>query len=200
MVLRVGLTGGIGSGKSTVAALLARHGAHIIDADAIARASTAPGGAAIAQVRTTFGTDLLTAEGALDRKKMRELIFADATARARLEEVIHPLVRTEMYQQALSASLRGESCILFDIPLLVESGHWRKLLDQVLVVDCSQQTQIERVMHRDGLSAVEIQRILVSQASRQSRLRIADLVLFNDAISVKQLAHQVGQIAAEFGL
>ena len=105
-----------------------------------------------------------------------------------------------MCQQAQWGSQRGESCIVFDIPLLVESGYWRKLLDRVLVVDCSQQTQIERVMHRDGLSAVEIQRILASQASRQCRLRIADLVLFNDGISVKQLADQVGQIAAEFGL
>jgi dephospho-CoA kinase len=197
---RLGLTGGMGSGKSTVAALLARQGAHLIDADAIARANTGPNAAAIGPLRAAFGSTFFTLTGALDRQKMRALIYANAPAKSQLEAIIHPLVQAQISQQAQLAQNQGARCIVFDIPLLLESGHWRKLLDRIVVVDCMEQTQIARVTQRDGLSPAEVRRILDSQASRASRLRIADLVLFNDGISAQHLADKVQQIAAKFGL
>ncbi|WP_310339868.1 dephospho-CoA kinase [Rhodoferax saidenbachensis] len=198
--LRLGLTGGIGSGKSTVAALLASLGATVIDADALARATTAPDGAAIAQIRTTFGPSMLTPEGALDRERMRQLVFADSSARARLEAIVHPLVGQAIGQATQTANTAGATLIVYDIPLLVESAHWRHDLPRVLVVDCSPQTQIQRVMTRSGLSEVEVTRIMAAQAPRAPRLRAADIVVFNDGISLAELAQQVQQIGQQFGL
>ena len=197
---RLGLTGGMGSGKSTVADLLACQGTHIIDADAIARASTGPHGIAIAPLRAAFGAHFLTADGALDRPKMRDLIYTNPSAKARLEAIVHPIVQVEMSQQAQVAQNKGARCIVFDIPLLQESGHWRRLLDQILVVDCLESTQVNRITQRDGLSPVEVQRILSCQASRSDRLRIADLVVFNDGVSRAHLAELVREISAKFGL
>lgn len=199
-VLRIGLTGGIGSGKSTVAAMLAGHGAAVIDADAISRQTTATGGAAIDALRDAFGPEFITHEGALDRTRMRELVFAQPEARRRLESIVHPLVGQETARQMLAAQAAGHRCIVFDVPLLAESAHWRQRLDQVLVVDCTPQVQVARTMQRSGLTREVVEKIMASQTSRAARLRVADLVIFNDTLTLEQLAWEVRQIADSFGL
>jgi dephospho-CoA kinase len=200
VALRLGLTGGIGSGKSTVAALLANQGAAVIDADALARAATAAHGAAIPQIVATFGAAILTQDGALDREQMRQLAFSDPAAKRQLEAIVHPWVGQHIAQATEAAHAANAPCIVYDIPLLVESAHWRRNLPRVLVVDCSPATQIQRVRARNGLSEAEVIRIIAAQASRPQRLRAADLVLFNDGISLTELAHQVQQIGQQFGL
>lgn len=199
-VTRLGLTGGIGSGKSTVAQMLADLGAAVVDADAISRQTTALGGAAIEPIRQAFGPDFITAAGALDRERMRSLAFSDPDARRRLEQIIHPLVGQETRRQAQVATEAGHRCIVFDIPLLVESAHWRRMLDQVLVLDCSPETQISRVMQRSGLSRPEVEKILASQAGRSARLHAADVVICNDGASLPELGDLVRQLAQRFGL
>lgn len=199
-VVRLGLTGGIGSGKSTVAGLLAERGAAVIDADAISRQTTASGGQAIDAVRQAFGPEFITPEGALDRERMRALAFSDPSARRRLEQIVHPLVGLETRRQAQAASIAGHRCIVFDIPLLVESAHWRAQLDQVLVLDCSPPTQIERVMRRSGLSRGEVENIIAHQASRLQRLHAADHVVCNDNLSMPELARLIGLLSSRFGL
>lgn len=199
-ITRLGLTGGIGSGKSTVAAMLARHGAAVIDADAISRQTTATGGAAIEAVRQTFGPEFITPDGALDRDRMRERVFRDPSARRHLELIVHPLVGLETARQTQAAIATGRHCIVFDVPLLVESGHWRARLDQVLVVDCRPERQIERTMQRSGLTRAAVMDIMASQASREARLRAADMVLCNDVLSLQELDQEVQQIAGRFGL
>ncbi len=198
--IRLGLTGGIGSGKSTVAALLASHGAAVIDADAISRQTTASGGAAIETIRQIFGAAFITPAGALDRERMRAHVFQDPSARQQLEQIIHPLVGQETERQAQAALTAGCRCIVFDIPLLVESGHWRARLDQVLVVDCRTETQIARTMQRSDLSRDAVVAIITSQARRAQRLSAADLVLYNDGLTLEQLAQEVRQLARRFGL
>ena len=198
--LRLGLTGGIGSGKSTVAQLLAGLGAGVIDADAISRATTAAGGAAIPLIQEQFGAAFLGADGALDRERMRRHVFADPQAKVLLEAIIHPLVGQQIAAQAKAHTDAGKTCLVFDIPLLVESGHWRKKLQRVLVVDCSPTTQVSRVIARSGLAADEVQKIIAAQASRARRLSAADLVLFNDGLSLQELAAQVKRIGRQFGL
>lgn len=199
-VLRIGLTGGIGSGKSTVAVMLAGHGAAVIDADAISRQTTAPGGAAMEQLRREFGANFITADGALDRARMRELVFAQPEARRRLEAIIHPLVGQETARQTQAAQVAGHRCIVFDVPLLAESAHWRQRVDRVLVVDCTPQVQVARTMLRSGLTEAAIEDIMASQTSREARLRVADLVIFNNTLSLSELAEEVRQIALCFGL
>lgn len=199
-VLRLGLTGGIGSGKSTLARLLAQRGATLVDADAIARQMTAPGGLAMALIASVFGPEFITSSGALDRRKMRALAYADSAARERLEAIIHPLVAQETQRQAALAAVQGCSCIVFDIPLLVESTRWRRQLDLVLVVDCAPETQISRVMARDRLTRQDIERIMATQSTRQQRLAAADVVIFNQGLSLDELTDQVAQIAPRFGL
>ncbi len=199
-MLRLGLTGGIGSGKSTVAALLAQQGACVIDADAISRAATAPAGLAIAAISTRFGPEFITTEGALDRERMRRLVFTDPQAKAQLESIVHPLVGQEIARQTQAAQAAGHACTVFDIPLLVESTHWRQNFDRVFVVDCSRETQIARVAARNGLDTAEIEKILAAQSSRAQRLRAADLVLFNDGITLDELGVLARQIGAQFGL
>lgn len=199
-VVRLGLTGGIGSGKSTVAACLANLGAAVVDADAIARAATAAGGAAIAPIRATFGNKMITPEGALDRQEMRSLVFADASARQRLEAIVHPLVGLETQRQADDAMATGHRCLVFDVPLLVESPHWRKRVDQVLVVDCSEPTQISRVVARNQLDPEAVRAIMQAQSPRLRRLQAADAVIWNDGISLTDLRTQVAALAATFGL
>ena len=174
MALRLGLTGGIGSGKSTVAGLLAELGAAIIDADAISRATTGPGGLAIASLATEFGADFITDDQALDRDKMRTLAYADANARKRLEAIVHPLVGLEIIRQTELAVQSGNRCIVFDIPLLVESPNWRPKLAQVLVVDCTTELQIQRVMARNAMNREAVERIIQSQATRLARVKAAD--------------------------
>ena len=198
--VRLGLTGGIGSGKSTVAHLLAERGAAVVDADAIARELTAPGGPAIPLIAADFGLDFITSAGAMDREKMRALAFFDASARQRLEAIIHPLVRQETQRQALLAASQGHPCIVFDVPLLVESTTWREKLDWVLVVDCTPATQIRRVMARSALTRADVEKIMATQASRAQRLGAADAVIFNDSLSLVALAAEVDEVAGHFGL
>ena len=200
-IWRLGLTGGIGSGKSTVAGMLAELGAAVIDADAISRSLTAVGGRALPAVRAQFGADMIGPDGAMDRQAMRERVFSDPQARQRLEAIIHPLVGQITREQSEAALQAGARCLVHDVPLLVESGtRWRSQLDRVLVVDCDHQTQTERVAARSGLSIQEIDRIIAQQASRAQRLACADLVLFNQGLSLSQLRAQVREIGAGFGL
>jgi dephospho-CoA kinase len=198
--IRLGLTGGIGSGKSTVAQMLAGFGAAVVDADAISRAVTAPGGAAIGALKAAFGVGMVSPEGGLDRDAMREMVFADPTARRRLEDIVHPLVGEAIAAQTEAALEAGARCVVFDIPLLVESGRWRRALDRVLVVDCQEDTQCARVAARSALTPLAVRQIVAAQAPRLTRLAAADYVIFNDGISIEQLGGTVGQLAPEFGL
>ncbi len=200
MAARIGLTGGIGSGKSTVLAMLQALGAAAVDADAISRATTAAGGAAIPAIRERFGAEFVTPDGALDRTRMRERAYAHPQARRELEEIIHPLVGEEVARQVDAALAAGARCIVFDIPLLVESGRWRQQVDRVLVVDCSPETQVERVVARSGLSPDEVRAIIAAQAPRALRLAAADLVICNEGLTLEALRNEVEQAARSFGL
>lgn len=195
--LRLGLTGGIGSGKSTVAQMLQAHGATVIDADAIARACTAPGGAAIAPIAEHFGANFITTQGALDREQMRALVFEQPSARQALEAIVHPLIGAEIRRQSEAVTTR---CTVFDIPLLVESPRWRPQLDRVLVVDCLPATQRARVRARSGWDDETINAAMRSQASRAGRLAGADACIFNDGLSLAQLQGLVARVAEAFGL
>ena len=200
-VQRIGLTGGIGSGKSTVAGLLADCGAVVIDADVISRQVTAPGGAAMAAIAAQFGAQAITADGAMDRDAMRALVFDDPAARLRLEAIIHPLVSAETARQSALAEHAGSRCIVFDIPLLVESGRWRRQLDNVLVVDCEEETQVARVVARHaGWTAQAVQKVIAGQASRAARCAAADTCIYNDGLSLQALRLVVTQAAQRFGL
>lgn len=196
-ILRLGLTGGIGSGKSTVARLLQERGATVIDADAISRACTLEGGAAIPAIAQTFGQEFIAPDGALDRPRMRDHVFAHPEARQALEAIVHPLVRAEIRQQAAASR---SPCLVFDVPLLVESPEWRHQLDRVLVVDCSEETQIRRVTERNGWDHSTIEAVLRSQSPRARRLVAADTVIFNDGYQIEPLQRLVGLLADEFGL
>lgn len=186
----IGLTGGIGSGKSTVAELFARHGAAIIDTDVIARRLVEPGTPALAEIRAAFSDAIVDADGRLDRTALRERVFADAAARKRLEAILHPRIRVEV-ERAL-ADVRAPY-VLIVIPLLVETGGYRDLLDRVLVVDCPESLQIARVMARNGLSRDAVDAIMASQASRAERLAAADDVIEN-AGSSPALARAVADL------
>jgi dephospho-CoA kinase len=176
---RIGLTGGIGSGKSTVAAILVQLGAVLIDTDAIARELTAPGGAALPDLAQAFGPSIIDAAGALDRAQMRALVFADAAQRRRLEGVLHPLIGAECDRRALAAA---QHPLVFDVPLLAEAGaRWRSRVDRVLVVDCSEATQLQRVMQRSGWPEATVRSVIAQQAPRAQRRAVADAVIDNDA-------------------
>ena len=202
-MLRLGLTGGIGSGKSTVAQMLAGHGATLIDADAISRATTAAGGAAIEQIAAQFGFDAINADGAMNRNVMRQRVFDDPAVKKQLEAIIHPLVSQESARQAGLAGQAGSAWVVFDIPLLVESKRWRQQLDKVLVVDCEEATQISRVMAREttkidnntGWTQEAVEKVIAQQASRAQRRAAADWVIYNDGLSLARLAEQVQKIA-----
>ncbi|WP_010462017.1 dephospho-CoA kinase [Acidovorax radicis] len=199
--LRLGLTGGIGSGKSTVGSMLISLGASLIDADQLARDVTGPHGAAMDAIRETFGADFVDATGALDRARMRVLAFSHPEARAQLEGIVHPLVTLHSNTLAQQAMDHGHALIVFDIPLLAESSRWARRLDAVVVVDCSAETQIERVMQRNGLTREVVQGIIASQASRAARRAVADAVIANDKdCSMEDLHAQTRQVAALFGL
>lgn len=186
--LRVGLTGGIGSGKSTVAAELVRCGALLVDTDAIARSLTLPGGAAMPAIAETFGAGLIAADGSLDRARMRALAFADSGAKLRLEAILHPLIGDEARRQAQAAA--GQP-VVFDVPLLTESGRWRARVHRLLVVDCSVQAQVQRVAQRPGWSEDAARSVIAQQAPRERRRAIADAVIHNEGITLAQLAAEV---------
>jgi dephospho-CoA kinase len=175
----VAITGGIGSGKSAVADAFARRGIEVIDTDAIAHALTAPRGTAIEALRKKFGDEIITPEGALDRAKMRARAFSDPAARRELEAVLHPLIRAESVRRVAAS---GSPYVVLVVPLLVESGVSRYEIQRVLVVDCEEDRQVERVIARSGLAAGEVRRIMRSQASRAERLRLADDVIENDGV------------------
>jgi dephospho-CoA kinase len=185
--LLVGLTGGIGSGKSTVAAILQGFGATIVDADAISRGTTAAGGSAIAAIRAAFGDALVDSNGALDRAKMRDLVFFDVQAKKKLESIVHPLIKQEMVRQIEAAT---SSLVVLDLPLLAENtsfSGWRAKLDVVYVVDCLPETQVKRVMIRNNMVPEQVKAVMANQASRQDRLAIADVVITNENLTLDEL-------------
>lgn len=190
---KIGLTGGIGSGKSTVTKLLENLGVVIIDADKISRASTASGGEAIEAIRVAFGDAMIDDTGALDRAKMRELVFQEADARQRLEAIVHPIIQAHMRIQAEQAT---SAYVVYDIPLLIESvERYRPQFKRICVVDCDEETQISRVQSRSQLTVDEIRRIIASQASRVDRLVHADDVIHNGVgIDLAELQRQVHQM------
>jgi dephospho-CoA kinase len=192
--MQIGLTGGIGSGKSTVARQLERLGALLVDTDAIARELTLPGGAAIGAVAAAFGPDAIDASGALDRARMRTLAFADPSARRRLEAILHPLIGAEATRRAAGAA----GTVVFDVPLLVESGRWRARVDKILVVDCSEATQAERVAARPGWSREAALAVIAQQAPRPLRRASADAVIHNDGISLASLDGHVQSLWSQW--
>jgi len=189
--LHLGLTGGIGSGKSTVASLLQGLGAAVIDADAIARNVTAPEGAAMPEIARQFGDAFVQADGALDRARMRALVFADPSAKQRLEGIVHPCVGEETRRQTQAALQQGHALLVFDVPLLVESKRWRQQVQRVLVIDCEPATQIQRVVARSGLAADEVARIIAVQSPRAVRLAAADWVIYNEGLDLPALREEV---------
>lgn len=191
---RIGLTGGIGSGKSTLAQLLVARGVALIDADAVSRQLTAAGGAAMPDIKREFGPAYIAADGSLARDRMRELVFAQPEARLRLQALLHPRILSALLEQESLLINQGKPLVLLDIPLLVESTHWRQKLDRVLVVDCSRDTQIRRVMQRSGMTAEQVQGIMATQAHRAQRLSAADWVIDNDSDDIGKLLQQAQAI------
>ena len=200
MVIQVGLTGGIGCGKSTVALTWAAMGASVIDADELSRKSTSAGGAAISAIRRQFGTRAIDSNGAMDRAFMREHILSKPNAKLQLEAIVHPIVADGISRALALARSVDTKVVVLDIPLLVESPNWRSQLDFVMVVDCSQETQIARVSKRSGWTQEQIQKVISLQASRQRRLGAADIVIYNEDINLTRLETTVREIGHKFGL
>jgi len=186
----IGLTGGIGSGKTAVSNLLGELGAGVIDTDLISHQITAPGGKAIPLIAKEFGDDFIDSQGALDRVKMRTLVFADSNARQALEKITHPLIQQETAKQAFGLAKSGVPYLVFVVPLLIESGSWVKLIDYLIVVDCPEETQIQRVMHRSNMTRLDVENILKAQTSRNVRLAAANTVLENQG-SLDELKSEV---------
>ena len=192
----IGLTGGIGSGMSTVADLFAARGVPLVDTDLIAHRMTAPGGVAMPLIASEFGSAYVAPNGSLDRTRMRELVFADDTAKARLEAILHPLIRAETERERHAA---GGAYHIVVVPLLVESGNWASRVARVLVVDCPVETQIARVMQRNGFSREQVLAIIARQATRETRLAAADDIVLNDeTATLETLAHQVDALHARY--
>jgi len=187
---RIGLTGGIGSGKSTFAAMLAERGFDVIDADVISKKLTSTGGLAIAKVREVFGDSAIALDGSMDRSQMRTLVFSQPEARVRLETILHPLIRASIAEKLASIKDKGEPLAILDIPLLVESSDWQGQLDGIIVVDCSQSRQLSRVMTRNGWTQAQTQAVIDNQASRQERLAVANWVIDNDNDDLSALQKQ----------
>jgi len=190
----LGLTGGIGSGKTSIANIFEELGATLVDTDLIAHALTAPNGKAIPEILSHFGKEFLTHDGAMDRAKMRARVFADTQAKHQLESILHPLIREET-ERAIQQS-KGCYTILI-VPLLIETGNWRDKLDRLLVVDCSESTQVSRVMSRNGFSEAQVHAIMRNQANRQERLDAADDVIFNE-LSFVEIRAQVLRLHANY--
>jgi dephospho-CoA kinase len=192
LAFSVGLTGGIGCGKTTVADMFGALGASLVDTDAIAHALTAPHGAAMPALLAEFGEGFATPEGALDRAKMRELVFTDSGARTRLEAILHPRIREAT---AAAAAIATGPYVIFVVPLLVESGTWRERVTRILAIDCREETQVARVMARNNLSEAQVRAIMAAQATRAQRLAAADDVVLNDD-GLGALAPQVERLHA----
>lgn len=182
----VGLTGGIGSGKSTIANAFASHGVNIVDTDRIAHQVSAPGGAAIDALRAQFGDAAIASDGSMDRDWMRQRVFDNEQERRKLEQILHPIIRQITNEQVMA---QPKPYVMIDVPLLIESGNWESRCDRVLVVDCQVQTQIERVMKRNGFTRERIDSIIAVQATREQRLAAADDVIDNDADLAQSLKH-----------
>ena len=189
----IGLTGGIGSGKSTVADLLVARGGTLVDTDQIAHQLTAPGGAAIEPIRAAFGSGVIAPDGRMDRAAMRALAFSDPQARKRLEGILHPLIREQTDAQVAAAMASGAPYVLIAVPLLVEGGRWQGRYDRILVVDCPTEVQIERVMRRSQLERAQVEAIMAAQATREQRLAAATDVIDNGG-AAQALAGQVDAI------
>ena len=187
---RIGLTGGIGSGKSTFGSLLVDRGFAYIDADAISRQLTGVDGGALSHIRQVFGEDFMAADGSMDRSKMRALVFAQPQAKAQLQHILHPLIRAAIAEREAAFKDLGKPLVVLDIPLLVESASWPAQLDGVIVVDCSEDRQIARVMARNGWTRAEVQAVMAAQASRQERLATATWVIDNDCDDMENLKRQ----------
>ena len=185
---RIGLTGGIGSGKSTVATMLVECGATLVDTDAISRGLTRPFGAAIEPIRKAFSDAVIATDGSLDRARMRLIAFKNPTQKARLEAILHPMIGAECDRQAAKAV---SQLVVFDVPLLVESGRWRQKVDRVLVVDATAELQVARVIARSNWTEAMAWSVVALQATRSTRLKAADAVIFNVAKSFDQLADEV---------
>lgn len=197
----IGLTGGIGSGKSAVADIFAGCGAAVVDTDAIAHSLSGPGGAAMAEIRQHFGASVIAADGSLDRAAMRSLAFSDATARSTLEAILHPLIRAESARQVAAAQAQATvPYVILVVPLLVESGTYTRgggRVDRVCVVDCPEPVQIDRVMRRSGLAQAQVEAIMATQATREQRCAAADDLISN-AGTLADLAPQVLQLDADY--
>lgn len=198
--LRIGVTGGIGSGKSTVGRLLAGDLGVWIDVDAISHALTASGGLAMPALIDAFGPDIAAADGSLDRTRMRARVFSDRSARQRLEAVLHPLIGAEAESRAEAGRRAGTPSVVFDVPLLVESGRWRARVDRVLVVDCDAATQVRRVQARSGWPETDVQRVIAQQASRAARRAVADAVIVNDRDDLEALRLAVHRLRVAWRL
>ena len=190
----VGLTGGIGSGKSTVADLFVAQGAALVDTDAIAHELTGPGGAAMAEISAVFGPEIVNPAGGLDRAAMRERVFADPVARQKLEAILHPMIRHISAERCKAADA---PYVILAVPLLVESGTYRERCQRIVVVDCPENRQVERVMARNRMTAAEVEAIMATQASREERLAVADDVIVNDA-GVDSLFSQVDALNSKY--
>ena len=175
----LGLTGGIGSGKSSVASFLAKRGAWVIDTDQIAHQISAPGGIAIDPIKNEFGSEFILPDGSLNRVKMREHVFKDTESKRKLEAITHPLIRQQTLIQAENGLQNHAPYLVFVVPLLLESGTWTENLDHIAVVDCEEEVQIQRVMERSRLDRPAVLAIMAHQASRAERLAIADTVIHN---------------------
>jgi dephospho-CoA kinase len=191
--LRFGLTGGIGSGKSTVGTILASVGAVVIDTDLIARRLTMTGGAAIDAIGAALGADFIAADGSLDRPRMRLAAFNDSSVRSRLEGILHPLIGIEAEREAAAAPSDAPA-LVFDVPLLIESGRWRSRVDAVWVVDCDEAEQVARVAARPGWSEAAARAVIAQQATRRERRAGADAVIHNQEISLADLADEVRRL------
>ena len=200
-ILKIGLTGGIGSGKSVVARLLEKEGAVIIDTDKIAHQITAPDGQAMTQIKTKFGNAFINADGSLNRVAMRELVFNNSDAKTQLEGITHPLIQQETERLAQEAAKNNPPYIIFMVPLLIESGRWLNQnppkIDYLVVVDCPKELQIQRVVQRNEIDPKLIEKIIATQTSREKRLEVADYVIDNSA-NLESLEKQCQELHQQF--
>lgn len=193
-VFTLGLTGGIGSGKSTIANMFAELGAGLIDTDLIAHQITGPEGVAMASIEKEFGAEFILASGAMNRQKMREYVFSKPDEKRRLENILHPLIRAAT--EAATKETPG-SYLIFVVPLLIESGSWQQRVSRILVVDCAEETQIKRVMHRSGMTRAQVIAIMQAQASREQRLKAADDVIVNEG-DLNEIGDQVSILHGKY--